>query len=146
MVNRIVTLLFLVLSFSAWGDCSHTATRFNCVKYVKNYDGDTVTVNIPGLHPIVGKKISVRVNGIDTPEKRTKDKCEKKLSRTAQKLTQSLLKNAKRIDLINVQRGKYFRIVADVIADGKNIGDILIKNKLAYEYHGKTKTKMDWCR
>ena len=25
--------------------------------YVRNYDGDTITFNLPNLHPIIGKKI-----------------------------------------------------------------------------------------
>ena len=32
--------------------------------YVRNYDGDTITFNLPGLHPIIGDKISIRVNCI----------------------------------------------------------------------------------
>ena len=43
--------------------------------YLRNYDGDTITFNLPGLHPIIGEKISIRVNGIDTPE--IQGKCEK---------------------------------------------------------------------
>ena len=36
--------------------------------YLRNYDGDTITFNLPGLHSIIGEKITVCVNGIDTPE------------------------------------------------------------------------------
>ena len=36
--------------------------------YVRNYDGDTITLTLPSLHPIIGEKISIRVNGIDTLE------------------------------------------------------------------------------
>jgi len=43
--------------------------------YVRNYDGDTITFNLPNLHPIIGKNIRVRLNGIDTPE--IKGKCDK---------------------------------------------------------------------
>ena len=31
-----------------------------------------ITFNLPGLHPIIGEKINIRVNGIDTPEIRGK--------------------------------------------------------------------------
>ena len=44
----------------------------------------------------------------------------------------------------NVQRGKYFRIVADLILDGENSGDILIHEKLAIRYDGGRKTH-PWC-
>jgi micrococcal nuclease len=60
-------------------------------------------------------------------------------------LVNSLLKNAKVIELKNMKRGKYFRIVADVYYDGKNLAEILIKNKLAVKYDGGTKTK-DWSK
>ena len=93
------------------------------------------------VHPIIGKKINIRLNGVDTPEIRTKSKCEKTKARTARKLVGNLLKNAKRIDLKNIKRGKYFRIAADIEYDGKNLASILIKNKLAYEYYGGKKKK-----
>ncbi len=61
-------LLFPALSFAnSYGDIQGAV-------YVRNYDGDTITFNLPGLHPIIGQKISIRVNGIDTPE--IKGKCE----------------------------------------------------------------------
>lgn len=144
---KILTITLLILSLNAFSkdDCTHTDTSFKCVKYLSNYDGDTVKFDIGGVHPLLGKKIAIRVNGVDTAEMRTKDKCEKSKARTAKKLVANLLKNAKRIDLNNVSRGKYFRIVADIVADGINIGDVLIKNKLAYKYGGGTKNKPNWC-
>ena len=126
-------------------DCNHSNTEFKCVKYVKNYDGDTIVFNIPNVPSIIGDRISVRVRGIDTPEIRTKNKCEKNLGRTARKLVKSLLSKSKRIDLKNVQRGKYFRVVADVSIDGRNLKDILLKENLAYEYDGGTKKYLNWC-
>lgn len=130
-------MILFILSQLAWA--------FDSVQYVKNYDGDTVTFNIPNIHPLFGEKISVRVYGIDTPEIRTKNVCEKKKALLAKKLVERLLKDAKDIKLNNLKRGKYFRIVADIVADGKNVKDELIKNKLAVPYYGKTKRKVDWC-
>jgi endonuclease YncB( thermonuclease family) len=49
------------------------------------------------------------------------------------------------IELKNMQRGKYFRIVADVHVDDKNLADMLIENNLAVRYDGGTKIK-DWCK
>lgn len=116
------------------------------MKYIKNYDADTITVDIPGLHPLIGKKMNIRVRGVDTPEIRTKNKCEKEKGRHAKKLVKSLLKKAKRIDLVNIERGKYFRIVADVVLDGKNLTSYLVKNGLGYPYDGGTKKKVNWCK
>jgi len=48
------------------------------------------------------------------------------------------------IDLIGMQRGKYFRIVADVVVDGEKIEEVLLERGLAVRYQGKKKTK-NWC-
>ena len=86
--------------------------------YLKNYDGDTVRFNLPGYPPIVGNDIRVRVNGIDTPE--IKGKCEKEKyeAQQARDMVTDILKDAKKITLNNMKRGKYFRIAADIIVDG----------------------------
>ncbi|NUN05875.1 MAG: thermonuclease family protein [Bdellovibrio sp.] len=127
-------------------DCAHDDKTFRCVEVLKNYDGDTLTVNIPNVPALIGKKISVRVHGIDTPEVKTKNQCEKEAGRMARNLVTSTLKNAKSIELHNVQRDKYFRILADVMVDGRSLKDVLLKNNLAYAYDGGTKQHPDWCK
>ena len=112
--------------------------------YVRNYDGDTITFNLPGLHPIIGEKISIRVNGIDTPE--IKGKCEKEKydAQQAKEMVADILKDADQIVLRNMERGKYFRIAADVIVDGENLSDLLIGAGMAIRYNGGKKTHK-WC-
>ena len=77
---------------------------------------------------------------------RTKDRCEKEKAKKAQKFVENLLKGAKRIDLKNISRGKYFRIVADVIADGVNVKQALIDKKLGVPYDGGKKKNINWCK
>jgi len=127
-------------------DCQHTKLTFKCVKYLYNYDGDTVTFHIPNVHPLLGDKMSVRLYGVDTPEIKGKDICEKRAAQVAKRLVQIELTNAKIIHLKNIQKGKYFRIVADIIYDGKSLSDLLISKKLAYRYYGDKKLKINWCR
>ena len=142
----LILLMFSVLAAAENGSqCTHSTSEFQCVRYIKNYDGDTITFKIPEVHPLFGDNISVRVKGIDTAEIRTKDKCEKEKGRNARKMVEALLKRAKRIDLKNIERGKYFRVVADVIADGKNVADVLLKNNLARRYDGGKKSTASWC-
>jgi hypothetical protein len=69
-------LSVLVASTANAQDCNHTPTVLRCVKFIKNYDGDTITFNIPNVHPLLGEKITVRVSGVDTPEIKTKNDCE----------------------------------------------------------------------
>lgn len=145
-------LLFVAIPFGSSATqalekkCQHDKSSFRCVEFVKNYDADTITVNIPDVPPLLGDKISVRVRHIDAPEIKGAQPCEKEAARTAKKLTENQLKNAKRIDLENVGRDKYFRILADVRVDGKDLAQLLIKNSLAYQYDGGTKTAVNWCK
>lgn len=126
--------------------CQHDENNFRCVKYVRNYDADTITVDIPGVHPLLGKGIGVRIRNIDSPEIRGSSNCEKDAARTAKKLIEAELKRAKRIDLENIGKDKYFRILADVKIDGKDAASLLVKNRLANDYDGGTRVKTDWCR
>lgn len=127
-------------------DCTHTDDEYKCVKYLRNYDGDTVTVNIPHVPKLLGNKMRIRIAGIDTPEIKGKNKCEKDKARAARDLVKSQLRSAQRIDLKNVRRGHYFRIVADLYYDGKNLKEVLIKNGLAVPYDGGKKKQVDWCK
>ena len=126
--------------------CNNDASNLRCVQYVDNSDGDTITFNIAGVHPLLGKNINVRLAGIDTPEVRTKDKCEKVVGKIAKQIVATLLRKAKRIDLGNAQRGKYFRIVADVKVDGQSLTKMLLNRGVGYPYDGDKKRKINWCR
>ena len=105
-------------------------------KVISVYDGDTFRVNIASLPPIMGKNIAIRVNGVDTPEIRGKCQYEKNLALKARDFVRGKLANAKEIKLTNLQRSKYFRVVANVLVDGVSLEQELLDNELAYEYSG----------
>ena len=113
-------------------------------KVISVYDGDTFRVNIDSLPPIVGKNIPIRVNGVDTPEIQGKCQYEKYLALKARDFVRDRLANAKEIKLTNLQRGKYFRVVANVLVDGVSLEQELLDKELAYEYSGGKKLK--WCK
>jgi micrococcal nuclease len=142
-VKRLVYSILLFLFVPSYSFAKSFGDYEGAV-YVRNYDGDTITFNLSGLHPIIGKKINIRVNGIDTPE--IKGKCEKEIynAHKAQQIVADILKDAEQITLKNMERGKYFRIAADVIVDGENLGDMLIQAGMAIKYDGGKK-KHKWC-
>ncbi|MFZ4714449.1 MAG: thermonuclease family protein [Bacteriovoracaceae bacterium] len=145
MLKNLIIVFFMSYA-TVWGaDCVHTETELKCVEYLKNYDGDTLTINIPNAPAFFAKKAKVRINGIDSPEMRTHNGCEKKMAKLAKSFVEERLKHAKRIDLKNIGHDKYFRILASVIYDGKNLGNELLAAKLAVPYEGKKKAKVDWC-
>ena len=100
-------------------------------KVISVYDGDTFRVDIDSLPPIVGKNIPIRLNGVDTPEIRGKCKYEKDLAIKARDFVRAKLANAKEVKLNSLQRGKYFRVVANVMVDGVSLEQELLDNELA---------------
>ena len=113
-----------------------STSNFSGVEYVRNYDGDTMTVNIPGVHPLFGNEIGIRVRGIDTLEIRVKYSFEKQKVKETKTLIEGILNHANEITLHDIEREKYFRIVASVIVDGQNLSDLLLAKKLAVPYDG----------
>ena len=127
-------------------NCTNTEFTFACVEYLRNFDGDTFSVNLRGIHPFFGKNILIRVSSIDTAEMSSKNACAKKAAVLAKNKTQDILSSAKRIDLLEIQRDKFFRVDARVIVDRKiDLGKVLLEEKLAYPYYGDTKPTINWC-
>ena len=112
-------------------------------KVISVYDGDTFRVDIDSLPPLVGKNIPIRLNGVDTPEIQGKCQYEQDLALKARDFVRKRLANAKEIKLTKLQRGKYFRVVADVMVDGVSLEKVLLDNELAYKYTGGKKSS--WC-
>ena len=116
-------------------------------KVIKVYDGDTITIAamLPYENSII-YRFSVRINGIDCPEIRTKDKDEKRCALMAKNL---IIEKAmdKIVSLENVQTEKYGRILADVICDGESLSELLLNARLAIKYDGGTKkAPMNWLK
>ena len=112
-------------------------------KVISVYDGDTIRINIDSFPDIIGKNIRVRLKGIDAPE--IKGKCQKEidLAVMARDYLRNAINKSNQIELRNIERGKYFRIVGELYINGENISSDLIKSKLAYYYNGGK--KRSWC-
>ena len=108
------------------------------------YDGDTFRVDIDEYPAIVGKNMPIRINGIDTPEIKAKCALERDLAIKAKELTKKKLEAGKVIELRNIKRGKYFRIISDVYVDSVSLADELLDAELAVKYFGGKKQK-NWC-
>ncbi len=147
MVSRILSLaclLAFLFPLDAISGEKRSYGDLTGVVYLGNYDGDTIRVDIPGVHPLIGENISVRVRGVDTPEIRGKCPAEKRLAKEAKELVHRILVNAGKITLKETGRGKYFRIVAYVVADGMEVSEVLLEANLAVPYQGEKKVR-DWC-
>ncbi|MFB9886327.1 thermonuclease family protein [Balneatrix alpica] len=108
------------------------------------YDGDTFRVSIHNWPSVVGERIPVRIRGIDTPELRGQCEEEKRQARAAKQFTVAALRQAREIKLKKIERDKYFRLLAEVYVDGRNLGEELVRQGLARRYDGGSKA--GWCR
>ena len=145
-MNKLMCSIKLVAILVPLLSCSVQAKDYGNVivsEITGIYDADTFRVNIKGYPAIVGQNVSIRVKGVDAPEIRGKCESEKVWAVRAREYTVRALRAADRLELRNIERGKYFRILADVYVDGENLAEGLIKSGNARAYDGSK--RLGWC-
>ena len=109
-------------------------------------DGDTVDVNIDLGFGIWLYKERVRVAGIDTPEKRTRDKVEKIFGLAATAKAHTLIPEGSNC-IIRTRRdkaGKYGRTMGDfVLEDGTLYTEVMVETHHAVPYEGQAKADIE---
>ena len=111
----------------------------------KVYDGDTVTA-VLDLGMSITRKVSCRLDGIDTPEIRTKVAGEKEAAYAARDRVRELILD-KWVTVESVAKpDKYGRLLVRIwTEDGQCVNDLLIEEKHAIAYNGGTKISWaDW--
>jgi len=109
-------------------------------------DGDTVAFQADFLPDPLKKELSIRVYGVDTPEKGHRAQCdsEKQKGEEASAFTKDLVKNAKKTQVVLISWDKYGgRVLGDVLFDGQSLKEQLISKGYAREYYGDKKES--WC-
>ena len=106
-------------------------------KVVKVYDGDTVHIVFPIFNNMYFRW-NCRINRVDTPELRTKNKLEKQMGyKVRDKLREKILNKIVTVKCDHFD--KYGRLLAEIEIEGQNISDWLIENEYAFKYDGGTK-------
>ena len=107
-------------------------------------DGDTIDVTID-LGFKVWKKMRVRMEGINTPESRTRNKDEKARGKLAAKFLSDAVSSGDVVlkTKLKDSRGKFGRVLATVWVDGKNINQSMIDHYHAAEYYGQSKEEIE---
>ena len=114
--------------------------EYKC-KVTRGVDGDTVDIDIDLGFGVWLHKERVRIYGIDTPESRTRDKEDKKYGLMAKELVKQFVKGDS-IKLTTQKydaKGKFGRILGDIIVDNKSLSDTMIQEHHAVIYHGQSK-------
>lgn len=116
------------------------------IEVTRIIDGDTIVFEAPFLPSPLKPELSIRVFGVDTPEKSWRAGCEKekKLAEKASAFTETQLKESTNHQILLMKWDKYGgRVIGDVLLDGQSLRKMLIDNKLAVEYFGEAKS--NWC-
>lgn len=109
-------------------------------------DGDTVAFQANFLPDPLKKELSIRVFGVDTPEKGHRAQCESENLRgqAATAFTKAQINASTKRQVILMDWDKYGgRVLGDILLDGKSLRQMLIQNGFAREYYGEA--KQSWC-
>ena len=98
------------------------------------------------LPPPLKQELSIRVFGVDTPEKGHRAMCPSEAQRgeAATAFTKAQINAAQKRQVALMDWDKYGgRVLGDVLLDGKSLRAMLIQNGFAREYYGEA--KQSWC-
>ena len=113
---------------------------------VRVIDGDTVAVDASADLPAELAGLSVRLRGVDTPEKGWRAACdaEREAGQAATAFTSAAVAASSMIVVRDPAWGKWGgRVVADLILDGHSLAALLIASGYGRTYDGGTRE--GWC-
>ena len=107
-------------------------------------DGDTVDVTID-LGFKIFHKARVRLYGIDTPESRTRDKDEIARGLLAKSYIVDKVESTENIIIRTKKdaKGKFGRILGELIVDNTNLNEAMISKHLGVAYYGQSKEAIE---
>ena len=135
--------VFLIIFF--WSNFLNAETLYD-YKIIRVIDGDTVEIEANFLPPPLKPSLKLRIYGIDTPEKKSRAKCdlEAELSEKATAFTQKVI-NESISKKIKIRKWDKYggRVLGNIILDGKSLELLLLNEGLAKPYDGGK--KLSWC-
>jgi endonuclease YncB( thermonuclease family) len=143
MKKLLLTLLFVPLVVFAQKQKEGVIYNVTITRVV---DGDTVAFQALWLPDPLKKELSVRVFGVDTPEKGHRAKCPSEAARgqEASAFTKQMVEKSTTRQLVLMDWDKYGgRVLGDVLLNGQSLRSMLIQQGYAREYYGEAKTS--WC-
>jgi endonuclease YncB( thermonuclease family) len=143
-------VIFFLLAFLPGLLFAQSAKESRAVIYdvviTRVVDGDTVAFRADWLPDPLKKELSIRVFGVDTPEKGHRAQCPSEAQRgeMASAFTKQVVAAAKTRQIALMGWDKYGgRVLGDVILNGQSLRQMLIQNGFAREYYGDA--KQSWC-
>jgi endonuclease YncB( thermonuclease family) len=149
MTSKIIGLLLITLVFfttDAFAQKQKPGVTYDAT-VLRIIDGDTVAFSAPFLPDPLKKELSIRVFGVDTPEKGHRAQCpsEDLLGKAATSFTKDSISKAQKLQIVLMDWDKYGgRVLGDVLIDGQSLRMLLINKGYAREYYGEA--KQSWCK
>lgn len=117
------------------------------IKLNKVIDGDTIIADIDLGFDVWLKDQYIRLNGLDTPEIKSKDKLHRAAGLLAKTKLTEILSSAKGLSLksdkFEAEDDKYGRVMGTIWIDQEtNVNAYLLNNKLAVPYSGQNKAEI----
>ena len=143
MKKLLLTLLFVPLI--AFAQKEKAGVTYDAV-LTRVVDGDTIAFQANWLPEPLKKELSIRVFGVDTPEKGHRAMCpsEDQRGQAATAFTKNAITKAQKRQVAIADWDKYGgRVLGDILLDGQSLRMMLIQNGFAREYYGEAKTS--WC-
>ncbi len=144
-MKKIITILLLVPMLAFAQGKQKPGVTYDAV-ITRVIDGDTVAFQAPFLPAPLKPEHSIRVFGVDTPEKGFRAQCESENARgqAATAFTKQAIAQSTTRQIVLMDWDKYGgRVLGDVILNGQSLRQMLIANGFAREYYGEAKTS--WC-
>lgn len=144
-MKKIIALILVGLSLSSFAQKQKPGVTYDAV-LTRVVDGDTVAFQANWLPDPLKKELSIRVFGVDTPEKGFRAQCPEEDARgqAATAFTKAQINASQKRQVVLMDWDKYGgRVLGDVLLDGKSLRMMLINNGFAREYYGEAKTS--WC-
>lgn len=115
-------------------------------KVLRVLDGDTVVVEAPWIPIELKQEISIRILGIDTPEKGGRAQCPKeaKLGEEATAFAKETIKPGQIVQVNLIQWDKFGgRVNGTIFVNGEDFAQMQIDKGFARPYQGEK--KKSWC-
>jgi endonuclease YncB( thermonuclease family) len=145
-MKKFIALALVALATPVYAQKTPVGVTYDA-KVIKVSDGDTVQIEAPWVPAPIKKQISVRIYGVDTPEKGFRAQCpaEDAKGQAASVFTKDLVAKATKVQYTLYDWDKYGgRVLGDMILDGKSLRAQLIAAGFAREYFGEA--KQSWCK
>jgi endonuclease YncB( thermonuclease family) len=144
-MKTLLTILLLAISTVAVAQKQKPMNIYD-FPITRVIDGDTVAFQANFLPPPLKQELSIRVFGVDTPEKGHRAQCpaEDQRGQAASAFTKNAISKAQKRQVAIADWDKYGgRVLGDILLDGQSLRMMLIQNGFAREYYGEAKTS--WC-